>query len=55
MTKYGYGTGRINANSGRNLSRNPKTGEWGTRPSSSTAFSKLKQSGGSFRGVKREG
>jgi hypothetical protein len=54
MTKYGYGTGRITGSNASKVSRDPKTGQWGKRSASSTGFSKLKASGGSFKSVRRE-
>ena len=49
------GAGRIGAVKGRTQTRNPKTGLWTKRDSASGRFKDVKQSGGAFKGVRREG
>jgi hypothetical protein len=56
MAKNGAsGSGRIGAMRGRSQSRNPKTGLWTKRDASTGRFKDVKQSGGAFKGVRREG
>lgn len=47
--------GRIPAVKGRSQVRNPDTGEWMQRDTHTGRFTELKRSGGSLRGVRREG
>lgn len=47
--------GRIGAAKGRSQTRNPKTGLWTKRDIVSGRFKDVKQSGGAFKGVRREG
>jgi hypothetical protein len=56
MAKNGVrGGGRVGSAQGRSQARNPKTGLWTKRTSSTGRFSDLKKSGGAFKGVRREG
>lgn len=56
MAKNGAkGNGRIGAVSHRSQSRNPKTGLWTKRDAVSGRFMDIKQAGGAFKGVRREG
>jgi hypothetical protein len=56
MAKNGArGSGRIGVVRGRSQTRNPKTGLWTKRDTSSGRFMDVKQSGGGFKGVRREG
>jgi hypothetical protein len=50
----GTGKGRIGAVSGRSQVRNPSTGLWTKRDASTGRFVDVKQSGGTFKGVRRE-
>lgn len=55
MAKNGArGSGRVGSVKGRSQARNPKTGLWTKRDSSSGRFLSVKKSGGSFKGVRRE-
>lgn len=55
MAKNGArGGGRIGAVTSRSQVRNPKTGHWTKRDSSSGRFIATKKSGGQFKGVRRE-
>jgi hypothetical protein len=55
MAKNGpRGGGRIGAVKGRTQVRNPKTGLWTKRDTSTGRFSDVKKSGGSFKSVRRE-
>ena len=55
MAKNGRkGGGRVGAVNKRTQTRNPKTGLWSKRDSSSGKFVQVKKSGGSFKGVRRE-
>lgn len=55
MAKTGRrGTGRAGAVRDRSQVRNPKTGLWSKRSSSTGRFVQTKKSGGSFKGVRRE-
>jgi hypothetical protein len=49
------GKGRIGAVTGRSQTRNPKTGLWTKRSAVTGKFMDVKQSGGAFKGVRREG
>lgn len=49
------GGGRIGAVKGRGQTRNPSTGLWTKRDAVSGRFKNVKQSGGAFKGVRREG
>lgn len=49
------GGGRIGAVKGRSQARNPNTGLWTKRDSVTGRFKDVKQSGGAFKGVRREG
>jgi hypothetical protein len=56
MAKNGArGSGRIGSVRNRSQARNPKTGLWTKRDSAPGRFSDVKQSGGAFKGVRREG
>lgn len=56
MAKNGAkGSRRIGVVKGRSQSRNPKTGLWTKRDTSTGRFADVKQSGGAFKGVRREG
>lgn len=48
-------TGRMGAVKGRSQVQNPRTGLWTKRDSSTGRFMQAKKSGGSFKGVRREG
>lgn len=55
MAKNGArGGGRTGAVTGRSQSRNPRTGLWTKRDSSSGRFIDVKTTGGTFKGVRRE-
>jgi hypothetical protein len=55
MAKNGArGNGRIGAVTGRSQTRNSKTGLWTKRDAVSGRFMDIKQSGGAFKGVRRE-
>lgn len=55
MAKNGArGKGRAGAVKQRSQTRNPKTGLWTKRSAQSGRFMDVKQSGGAFKGVKRE-
>ena len=55
MAKNGRkGGGRVGSVKGRSQTRNPKTGLWTKRDTSSGKFTKVKKTGGSFKGVRRE-
>ena len=55
MAKNGAkGKGRVGAVKGRSQTRNPRTGMWTKRDTKSGRFLDVKQSGGSFKGVRRE-
>lgn len=55
MAKNGArGSGRVGAVKGRSQSRNPQTGMWTKRDSSTGRFIDVKKSGGTFKGVRRE-
>lgn len=47
--------GRVGAVKGRSQTRNPKTGLWTKRDVVTGRFKDVKQSGGAFKGVRREG
>lgn len=47
--------GRIGAVKNRSQARNPKTGLWTKRDTASGRFVDVKQTGGAFKGVRREG
>lgn len=56
MAKNGAkGKGRVGAVTRRSQTRNPKTGMWTKRDAVSGRFMDIKQSGGAFKGVRREG
>lgn len=56
MAKHGAtGKGRAGATRGRSQTKNPKTGLWTMRDTSTGRFLDIKKSGGSFKGVQREG
>lgn len=56
MAKNGAkGGGRIGAVKGRSQTKNPATGLWTKRDTQSGRFVQAKKSGGSFKGVRREG
>lgn len=56
MAKNGArGRGRVGAVSGRSQARNSKTGLWTKRDAVTGRFMDIKQSGGAFKGVRREG
>jgi hypothetical protein len=56
MAKNGArGKGRVGAVSRRSQTRNPKTGMWTKRDARTGRFMDIKQSGGAFKGVRREG
>ena len=56
MAKNGArGGGRLGAVKGRSQVRNPKTRTWAKRDTSSGRFLEVKKSGGSFKGVRKEG
>lgn len=48
------GRGRIGAVRGRTQTRNAKTGQWVKRDTSTGRFMDVKQSGGTFKGVRKE-
>ena len=48
------GKGRISALTGRLETRNPKTGSWAKRDTTTGRFVDVKKTGGSFKGVPRE-
>ena len=55
MAKNGAkGEGRNGAVTGRSQVKNPKTGKWVKRDTSSGRFMAMKKSGGPFKGVRRE-
>lgn len=55
MAKNGRkGGGRVGAVKGRSQRKNPKTGTWTKRDTSTGRFTSVKKSGGSFKGVRRE-
>jgi hypothetical protein len=55
MAKDGAkGGGRAGKVSGRSQVRNPKTGLWTKRDTSTGRFTQVKKSGGSFKAVRRE-
>ena len=55
MAKNGAkGNGRIGAVTNRSQVKNPKTGQWTKRDSSSGRFMQMKKSGVPFKGVRRE-
>ncbi len=55
MAKNGAkGKGRVGAVTGRSQVKNTRTGLWTKRDTSSGRFIATKQSGGSFKGVRRE-
>lgn len=55
MAKNGAkGGGRTGAIKGRSQVKNPKTGSWTKRDTSTGRFTEAKESGGSFKGVRRE-
>lgn len=55
MAKNGAkGNGRTGAVRNRSQVRNPTTGLWSKRDTSSGRFVETKKSGGSFKGVRRE-
>ena len=55
MAKNGAnGKGRVGQVRGRSQSYNPKTGTWTKRDTSTGRFMQSKQTGGSFKGVRKE-
>jgi hypothetical protein len=55
MAKNGAkGSGRVGQVRGRSQVRNPKTGSWTKRDTSTGRFIQAKKSGGSFKGVRKE-
>ena len=55
MAKNGAkGGGRVGAVSGRSQVRNPQTGLWVKRDTSTGRFKGVKKSGGQFKGVRKE-
>ena len=48
------GNGRVSAARGPSQTRNPRTGLWTERDTSTGRFLDVKRSGGTFRGVRRE-
>lgn len=48
------GNGRIGVVKGRSQVRNPRTGMWTKRDTSTGRFMDVKKSGGTFKGVRRE-
>jgi hypothetical protein len=48
------GNGRVGAVRDRSQTRNPQTGLWTKRDTSTGRFLDVKKSGGTFRGVRRE-
>jgi hypothetical protein len=48
------GNGRVGAVRGRSQVRNPKTGLWTKRDTSTGRFMDVKRSGGTFKSVRRE-
>jgi hypothetical protein len=55
MAKNGRkGGGRVGAVKNRTQVRNPKTGLWSKRDTSSGKFVQTRKDGGSFKGVRRE-
>ena len=55
MAKNGAkGRGRVGAVTGRSQVRNPQTGLWVKRDTSTGRFKAVKKSGGQFKGVRRE-
>jgi hypothetical protein len=56
MAKNGSrGGGRIGAVKHRSQTRNSKTGLWTKRDAATGRFQDVKQAGGAFKGVRREG
>ena len=56
MAKNGArGSGRIGSARDRSQARNSKTGLWTKRDTKIGRFSDIKQDGGAFKGVRREG
>jgi hypothetical protein len=56
MAKNGAkGKGRVGAVNHRSQTRNSKTGLWTKRDAVSGRFMDVKQAGGAFKGVRREG
>lgn len=47
--------GRVGAVKGRSQARNRKTGLWTKRDTATGRFLDVKQAGGAFKGVRREG
>ena len=55
MAKNGRkGAGRVGSVKGRTQTRNPRTGLWSKRDTSTGKFVEAKKSGGTFKGVRRE-
>lgn len=55
MAKNGArGGGRVGAVTGRTQSKNPRTGLWTKRDTSTGQFTSVKKSGGTYRGVRKE-
>lgn len=55
MAKNGArGHGRVGAVRGRTQSKNPRTGLWTKRDTSTGQFKSVKRSGGQYKGVRRE-
>jgi hypothetical protein len=48
------GGGRVGAVKNRSQTKNPKTGLWVKRDTSTGRFTQAKKSGGSFKGVRKE-
>jgi hypothetical protein len=56
MAKNGArGGGRVGAVRSRSQAQSPKTGLWTKRDTATGRFVQTKKSGGSFKGVRREG
>ncbi len=55
MAKNGSrGGGRVGAVTGRSQSKNPRTGLWTKRDTSTGRFMSAKKGGGQYKGVRRE-
>lgn len=55
MAKNGArGSGRVGAVKGRAQTKNPRTGMWTKRDTSTGRFTSVKKSGGAYKGVRRE-
>ena len=53
--KASSSSGRVGAARGKSVSKDPRTGLWNKRDTASGRFTEIKKSGGSFKGVRREG